>query len=368
MNPLPRFLGLALFVVLAILAALLAAPLWQRNAPDAPPASASASVSAAVADAPSTDAPATAAPALPVSPRSTPRVVHFSQRLPLVFALIGLVLALALVVSLSLRAGSAADTRAPFAATRQEIGTLTRLAQDSAARGEELSRERDVRRRAEEDAQLKQALLAQSVEEKIRLGRDLHDGIIQALYAAGLTLESMRPLLRADPAQAERRLDEVRASLNAAIRDVRAYITGLAPENLRRASFSRGVTALFEQLRAGRPTGIEIKADDEAAAELSLEQNLEALQIAREAISNALRHGAATQITVRLHRGDGEVCLLVQDNGRGFDVAQERAGGFGLANMRARAERLGATLRLTSRPGEGTRVVANFPIPQPPVV
>ena len=290
------------------------------------------------------------------------------QRAVFGVALVGLGLAAALLFLLALRPRLAADTPPPFAAARQEMDTLARLAESSVTQGAELSRERDVRRRAEEDARLKQDLLAQSVEEKIKLGRDLHDGIIQSLYAAGLSLETIRALLKTDPAQAERRLDEIRAALNTAIRDVRAYIGGLTPENLRQTSFSRAVVALFEQLRAGRNAELDINIDEAAAASLSVEQNVEALQIAREAISNALRHGEATHITLRMHSGDGEVGLLIQDNGRGFDAQHGREGGHGLANMRARAARLGASLRVTSQPGEGARVIATFRTREPHAV
>ena len=98
---------------------------------------------------------------------------------------------------------------------------------------------------------------------------------------------------------------------------------------------------------------------------LTAEQSIEALQIAREAVSNALRHGGATVITLRMHKSDREVCLLVQDNGAGFNAAHQREGGHGLGNMRARAERLGASLRIISEPGTGARVLATLPIAEP---
>jgi signal transduction histidine kinase len=351
MNPLPRFLGMALFIVLAALVGLVAVPLWQS--------------SRAPADKPAAALPGPPGPAArdATTPNPAARIssARLWQKSVFATAVVGLVLAAALVVALTLP--HRPETRPPFASVRQEVGTLAKLAESSAVQTAELHRERDVRRRAEEDAQLKQQLLAQSVDEKIRLGQDLHDGIIQSLYAVGLTLETVRPLVTSDPAQAERRLEEVRASLNGAIRDVRAYITGLAPENLRRASFGRGVAALFEQIRAGRDARIDVNVDEDATGLLTEEQNIEALQIAREAISNALRHGGASQITVRMHKGDGEICLLVQDDGKGFDPATGREGGHGMSNMRARAERIGASLRVASEPGHGTRIVANFPIP-----
>lgn len=253
-------------------------------------------------------------------------------------------------------------SRSPWIAAQAEMSGLTRLAQTSAAQEEELDRERDVRRRAEEDAQLRQRLLAQSLEGKIRLGHDLHDGIIQSLYAVGLTLESVRTLLVSDSAEADRRLEKCREGLNGTIRDVRAYITGLGPENLRRIGFAQALDALVAELRADRVVNFDLRIDDEATARLSQEQSIDALQITREAISNSLRHGRATAVTVRVQHSDGEVGLLVQDNGSGFDPATSPAGGHGLGNMRARAQRLGANVRVESRPGQGTRVVVTLPV------
>ncbi|MDO8542708.1 MAG: sensor histidine kinase [Opitutaceae bacterium] len=351
MNPLPRFLAVALFVVLVALVSLLAMSTW-RGARLGPGAEHSVS-GTVVANGSAGD-----------GSRPAPRALALSQRYALGLGLVALALVLPLVVSLATRPGPSADSRGPFSAARNEIGTLARLAQNSVAQGEELSRERHVRRRAEEDAHLKQQLLTRSLEEKIRLGRDLHDGIIQSLYAVGLTIESVRALLASNPQEADRRLEQTRARINEAIRDVRTYITGLAPDRLREAGFAHALDTTLADLRSGRDTRFDIKIDDVAAALLTPEQALEALQIVREAVSNALRHGGASMITVRVHQGDREICLLVQDNGVGFDAIAGREGGHGLGNMNARATRIGATLRVTSRPGEGARVIATLPILQ----
>lgn len=341
MNPLPRFLGLALFIVLAALTALLVLPAWRGGHPDSLLATTEGT------------APAAAAAA---------RATALTQRISLALALGGAVLAGVLVISLARRSTRLTDTRGPFNAARNELDTLAKLAQTSVAQGVELTRERDVRRRAEEDAELKQRLLAQSLEEKIRLGHDLHDGIIQSLYAVGLTLESARAILQTDPAEADRRLEQSRAALNNTIRDVRSYITGLSPDSLRRGGFTQALDVLIAELGTGREVRFDIKVDDAATALLSPEQSTDALQISREAVSNALRHGGASLITVRLHQSDQEVCLLVQDNGTGFDAASRREGGHGLGNMQARAGRHGATVRVTSQPGQGTRVVLTLPL------
>lgn len=339
MNSVPRLLGLALLIVLAALAAVLAGPAWRASSAAPEPAAAT------------TSAPHVAHPRPAVS---------LPVRVAFPLALTGLALAAALLASLTLRS-RLGESRPPFASNRAEIGALALLAETSAAQGAALARERDVRQRAEADALLNQQLLNRSLEEKIRLGRDLHDGIIQSLYAAGLVIQSARTVASSDPAEADRRLAQGLDSLNQTIRDVRAYIAGLAPDNLRQTGFAQALEALFTELRAGRDVRFDLKIDDAATARLTPEQGTEALQLAREAISNSLRHGGASLITVRLHPGDGEVCLLVQDNGAGFDPARRAGAGHGLANMEARAARLGATLRIESRPGEGTRLVLTFP-------
>ncbi len=213
MNSLPRILGMGLLLVLAALVALLASSALREARRSSP--------------APRVAAPVSVDSAADPGRRPTQLAVA-SRRLALALAIGAFALGVMLIVSLSLRPPRT-ETREPFAATRSEINTLASLAKTSVAQGEELNRERDVRRRAEEDAQLKQQLLTQSLDEKIRLGRDLHDGIIQSLYAVGLTLETVRALVKSNPAEADRQLEHTRAGLNETIRDVRAYITGLAP-------------------------------------------------------------------------------------------------------------------------------------------
>ena len=362
MNPLPRFLALALFTVLAALVVVLAAPLWQRLQPDAPhehsgnqvisPAATGAAANSSVS---------------PTSGVAPLRMLALTQRIALMLAIVSVVLVITLIGTLAFGA-RAGESRAPLVTARTEFRALARLAESSVAQGAELSRERDVRRRAEQDAELNQQLLTQSLEEKIRLGRDLHDGIIQSLYAVGLTIEAVRTLVKSDPAEADRRLEQTRAALNDTIREVRDYIGGLAPERLRRAGFAFALEKLVAELCAARGTQFDIKIEPEAASVLTPEQTAEALQIAREAVSNALRHGGASRLTLRLHAAGGTIHLLIQDDGVGFDAARIRPAGHGLSNMRARAARIGASIEVTSQPGQGARVTATLPLIQSAVV
>lgn len=350
---------MALLVVLATLLALLVLPLVVRDRTAAAPAPTSTVES--VGNRP----PHVEATLSPNEP--TARAAALRERTVLALAILAFVLTVTLVFSLSSRAARALESRAPFAAARSEINTLARLAETSVAQGVELDRERDVRRRAEEDALFRQKLLNQSLEEKIRIGRDLHDGVIQSLYAVGLTLESVRALVHRDVDEADRRLEQTRATINNSIREVRAYITGLVPENLQRSGFEHALKTLILELQAGRDVRFDVNIDGSAAALLTPEQGQQSLQMVREAVSNALRHGGANMITLRVHQKERDVCVFVQDNGVGFDPGKRRDGGHGLGNMKARATQLGATLVVTSQPGQGAQVVATIPILQPAI-
>ncbi len=310
-------------------------------------------------------APMTARVVFAASPIN--RLLVTYQRVTVGLMLFGFtLLAIGIFVAVLNRRSAGSDPEQPVSrdSTRAEIGSLTHLAETSVAQTAALSHERDVRRLAEEDARLQQSLLHQSLEGKIRLGHDLHDGIIQSLYACGLTIESARAMAKNDPVESDRRLGQCVQNLNATIRDVRAYITGLAPENLRQAGFARAVESLILELRAGREVNFDLKIDEVATARLTPQQTTETLQVAGEAISNSLRHGGASLVNVRLHQNDAEVCLLVQDNGTGFDPTRQDGAGHGLDNMRARAGRIGASVRIESHPAGGTRVILTLPLRQ----
>ena len=319
-----------------------------------------------------------------VVPGSTPRIIRVAfpapptarlmatyQQVTVGLLLFGaaLLLAGAFFAVLNWRSADPGDNHRTelHSSTRAEMESLTHLAKTSVAQGAELSQERDGRRLAEQDALLKQQLLNQSLEGKIRLGHDLHDGIIQSLYASGLTIESARKLASTDPAAADRQLAQCLQNLNASIRDVRNYITGLAPETLRRAGFAQAIESHITELSVGRNLRFDLKFDDEAISRLTPEQSTEALQVAREAISNSLRHGGASFVTVRVHQSDREIGLLVQDNGVGFDASRREGLGHGLGNMQKRAGRVGASVRIESQPGHGTRVILTLPLLHPSV-
>lgn len=245
---------------------------------------------------------------------------------------------------------------------REEMKNVEHLARTTVEQGAALVKERDVRQRVEENLQLQQRIVNRTLEEKIRLGRDLHDGMIQSLYATGLTLESTRERLRTDPEEAGKQLETSLQMINRTIQEVRTAITGLSPANVRKDNLVAVLRAIAEDIGSGRDVVFEYKVDDQIAMLISDGQLAGLMPVVSEGISNALRHGGARRVTLRLHAGDNALCLLVQDDGRGFQTTSPREDGHGLKNMRARAEEMGGTIQLSSTEGMGTRVVLTIPI------
>jgi len=199
------------------------------------------------------------------------------------------------------------------------------------------------------------------VDERERIGRDLHDGIIQSLYGVGLSLEDVPELVRDDPDEVERRVERAIDNLHLAIRDIRNFIFGLRPELLTGIGLAAGLAAIAEEFRHNSMIDVELDADD-LSAEPDPTATAHLLGIANEALSNVARHSGATRATVRAaSEPDGATVVSVEDNGRGFDPDDAAAVGHqGLANMRSRVATIGATMTLASD-GTGTRVEVRLP-------
>jgi PAS domain S-box-containing protein len=220
------------------------------------------------------------------------------------------------------------------------------------------------RKRAEEALQESESRLRHSLEEREQLGRDLHDGIIQSIYAIGLGLQECRNLIKQDPALAEARLSRAIADSNALIRDVRNFIVGLEPEALKGPKFQTALQSLVSTLGTGESARFLFDIDPQAADLLNARQAAHLLQIAREAMSNSLRHAQAKTTSVSLKRQNGCLRLEVSDDGIGFEQ-QNRAGrGHGLRNIAARAAELLARSEIISAPGQGTRLRVEIPSSQ----
>ena len=215
-----------------------------------------------------------------------------------------------------------------------------------------------------ENARLYQQVQRLAVlEERDRIGMDLHDGIIQSIYAVGLMLEYSNLLLDEDTAAAKAKLGQSITSLNEVIRDIRNYILDLRPQRFQGQDLP---SALFEMIRAFRANTLiqaDLRVDSEGDLGLTQGQAAGLFHIAQEALANIAKHSRARLVSVVVARDGTQVTLTIQDNGRGFERAHVRAyEGHGLRNMEARARLLGGRLSVQSEMGQGTTIMVSVPI------
>lgn len=206
------------------------------------------------------------------------------------------------------------------------------------------------------------------LQERDRIAKELHDGIIQTIYAVGLNLDYCRLALRENPDEVEARLGEATSGLNRAIVDIRNYILDLTHRvngqvDLREAA--EGLAREYGRTTVPGQTAVEITVDvdDEAATALPAERRAELVQVLREALANATRHAKASAVIVSGRIKKGRLVLTVQDNGVGFDPsAGTTEEHHGLRNMANRARMLDGHLEVHSKPGRGTAVELVVPV------
>lgn len=196
------------------------------------------------------------------------------------------------------------------------------------------------------------------VEDRERIARDLHDAVIQDLFAVGLGLQNVA--LTSEDTGMAASLDDAVDRLDQAIGSLRTFVFDLRAASQAHTDPARAVRQLVTRLSApyGVDTSVEVGRD---LGRLPADRLDDALHIVRESVSNALRHSGTDRIDVRLDRGDLGLIVAVRDHGSGFDAAR-RSGGMGLGNMRARTERVGGQLEIDSAPGAGTVVRAVLPL------
>lgn len=200
------------------------------------------------------------------------------------------------------------------------------------------------------------------LEERERIGMDLHDGIIQSIYAVGLTLEHARLLMDEDPAQAQQRTEQAIQDLNSTIRDIRAYILDLRPRHLHDESLMEGIQRLVHEFRANTLLEVYLQGPRDDLRELSDEKAKALFHICQEALANIAKHARAKQVEVVAWTTEERVLLEIHDDGRGFDPqAVKMSIGHGLLNMRTRARSVNGDVEFSSEAGNGTVVMAWVP-------
>ena len=200
------------------------------------------------------------------------------------------------------------------------------------------------------------------LEERERIGMDLHDGIIQSIYGVGLSLESALHSFEEDPQDAKQRVQHSIESLNQAIRDLRGYILDLRPRQMGTEGLLSGLNRLITEFRANTLATVQITGTDHELKDLPQPRSMALFHICQEALANIAKHAKAKQVDISLWSTDERVLMEIHDNGKGFEMETMNATiGHGLANMQTRARSVGGDVDLSSVVGEGTTVLAWVP-------
>jgi signal transduction histidine kinase len=206
------------------------------------------------------------------------------------------------------------------------------------------------------------------LEERERIGMDLHDGIIQDIYAVGLTLEHARLLLNEDTPAARQRIEQAVNDLNSTIRDIRAYILDLRPRKLHEENLMAGLRRLVAEFRANTLVEVTLQGPPGDVLLLPEGSALVLFHICQEALANVAKHAHARRVAVTVWTTAGRALLEVSDDGRGFDMTKtHQTLGHGLSNIETRAVNAGGEVEITSEPEAGTTLLVWLPIPNEPI-
>jgi signal transduction histidine kinase len=210
---------------------------------------------------------------------------------------------------------------------------------------------------------LERQLLEISDREQRRIGQDLHDDLCQQLTGIEFMSQSLEQNLAAKFAPEAAAAAEITKLVRGAISDTRDLARGLSPVMLE----ADGLMPALQQLADNTDKLFNVPCQLCSDASVRVADNAVAIhlyRIAQEAVSNAIKHGRARQICIRLADANDKVTLLIEDNGAGFTHRNAHRAGMGLQIMHYRAGMIGGNLTVDSHTGEGTRITCSFPVPR----
>jgi signal transduction histidine kinase len=200
------------------------------------------------------------------------------------------------------------------------------------------------------------------LEERERIGMDLHDGIIQSIYGVGLALDIARMELSEDPKSAVGKIEQSIDALNAAIQDIRSYILDLRPRQFHGEDLKQGLQRLVEEFQANSSTRAALFGPEDGLVDFPAQNSTALFHICQEALANIAKHSQAKTAEVHLWTSRDRVLLEISDDGRGFDTSKiSRMLGHGLSNMHMRARKVGGDVEITSSSNRGTTILAWVP-------
>jgi signal transduction histidine kinase len=213
-----------------------------------------------------------------------------------------------------------------------------------------------------ENARLReQAGQAAAIEERQRLARELHDAVTQTLFSASLISEVIPDLWDTNPTEAKRRLEQLRKLTRGALAEMRILLVELRPSALTEMPLSDLLRQLVEAMSGTVRAEVDLHIEGDCRSALTPDAQIAFYRVAQEALNNISKHAQARHVNITLRcQLVGDVQLVIHDDGLGFDLAAIPAGHLGVGIMAERAEAVGAVLRVSSSPGNGTEVDIHF--------
>ena len=200
-----------------------------------------------------------------------------------------------------------------------------------------------------------------AAEEREQLSRDLHDNILQSLYAVGMQLEAGKMATRQSSRRLHTHINTAIDHLNRLMIEVRQFIALLTQRTTPRYDLKLAMRLLVASLSTGRHVAPKLHIQNSTLRLLLPEEGEQLLNIAREALSNSVRHSEATSCMVRLTHNKQGIRLAIEDDGIGISTSRPPLHSHGLSNMAARARKIHAYFKIESTPGKGTRVIVKLP-------
>jgi PAS domain S-box-containing protein len=197
-----------------------------------------------------------------------------------------------------------------------------------------------------------------AIEERERLARELHDSVSQILFTAGMIADATPRLREKDPTRGQENLELLSFLIRGASAEMRSLLLELRPDTLKDQTLGKLLETLVAAARARTRAAVSLKVESDCLLPENVTLTLH--RIAQESLNNIAKHAEASEVVIHLNCSPESAKLSIEDNGRGFDPQTIPAGHLGIGIMRERAQKIGATLQINSKPGDGTSVLVTW--------
>ena len=213
----------------------------------------------------------------------------------------------------------------------------------------------------EERRQLEADLVAVSEHEQQRIGQDLHDGLCQHLAAIGLAARSLADELQTQKNESAQDAELIQQSIQQAVTEARGLARGIFPVHVDRHGLAVALSDLARS--TSRLTGVQIEVEESGDVQISPpEAAMHLYRLAQEAVANAVRHGGAQSVHIKIEGSAESIVLTVVDDGKGFPIHPRKDGGMGMRTMRYRAQMIGASLVMSAPDPRGASLRCVVPL------